>query len=72
MKQHIQLVLVTLTILIVAYLVGNLDAPVQAKASEPACDHFLTTGNIVVTRCVDDDGNVVFVNNVGFIAVAGN
>lgn len=40
-----------------------------AKQQEAGCKPFATTGNIVISRCVTEQGEVLFVNNIGFMAV---
>jgi hypothetical protein len=61
---------VIITVAVVSALVGMgapLIMPVQAS-SAPACEPIGATGNIVISRCEDDEtGQVIFVNNIGFM-----
>lgn len=71
MKQRILLVLLVLIFLTLAYFVGNLGAPVQAKASDPAIPDCVTIGKsgpLVVSRCEDpENGQIIYVNNYGMM-----
>lgn len=56
---------------VIAFVIAN-SPLVSAKAIDPGCYPFGTAGNIIVVRCVDDDGNVFFANSAGFLMPAGN
>lgn len=69
MKQHIQLGLLVLTILTLAYFVVNLGAPVHAKSQEPGCKPFAVVGTVEIDHCVTDSGFEFIANSAGFMAV---
>lgn len=50
-------------------IVSPVYAAPAAKYQEPGCTPLGTVGDIIVGRCVDEVGNVVFANSSGFMAV---
>lgn len=79
MKRAFKAILVTMIMVglpvfvITLYVVRTDTRPVHAapvaKYQEPGCEPLGTVGNIIVARCVDEVGNVVFANSSGFMAV---
>jgi hypothetical protein len=63
---------VIVTVAIVSMLIGMgvpLVMPVQASTA-PACTPIGSTGNVVISRCEDEEsGQVIYVNNIGFMVV---